>query len=152
MNKIIIVKYDSETLQTEIIIDGQEFDTSRINNKKIDVWAYPFVLRKVKWNGFYNEMVEALNGEKEFKLIFEGMPEALDELKEAWEDAPVSIISKEMTLVKIIYDENFLETKILINDEPFDTSRINGMEIEDWIYPFVVKKINGKVFLMNSQK
>ena len=87
-------------------------------------------------------MVEALDGEKEFKLVFEGSDEALNELKEAWEDAPVTVVSgNEENIVVIAYDESTLKTEITINDNPFDTSRINGKEIEDWIYPFLIRKI-----------
>ena len=142
MGRTVKVVYHADTLQTEITVDGEPFDTSRINGKEIDVWAYPFMLRKIKWNGFYEEMVEALNGEKEFDLIFEGSEKALAELKEAWEDAPISIITQEnLPLVKITYNENPLITEILIDGKVFDTSKIKDMEIEDWVYPFLVKKI-----------
>ena len=143
MRKIVKVTYNSESLHTEIVVDGQSFDTSRINGKEIADWAYPFMMRKVKWNGFYDEMVEALGGEKTFDLIFDGSEEALNELKEAWEDAPVNVISEENVgnNVVIEYDESTLNTTITVNGTPFDTSRINGKEIEDWVYPFMVRKV-----------
>lgn len=143
MAKTVKVTYNADTLQTTITVDGQPFDTSRINGKEIEDWAYPFMMRKVKWNGFYDEMVEALGGDKEFNLLFEGSEEALAELKEAWEDAPVTIISEEESgnIVVIEYDENTLTTNITVNGQPFDTSRINGREIEDWIYPFMMRKV-----------
>lgn len=143
MRKIVKVTYNSESLHTDIVVDGQAFDTSRINGKEIADWAYPFMMRKVKWNGFYDEMVEALGGEKTFDLIFDGSEEALNELKEAWEDAPVNVISEENVgnNVVIEYDESTLNTTITVNGTPFDTSRINGKEIEDWVYPFMVRKV-----------
>ena len=143
MSKVVKVTYNAETLLTEITVDGQSFDTSRINGKEIADWAYPFMMRKVKWNGFYDEMVEALGGENEFDLVFEGSEEDLNELKEAWEDAPVTIISGEDSgnTVVIEYDENSLTTDITVNGQPFDTSRINGKEIEDWVYPFMMRKV-----------
>ena len=52
------------------------------------------MIRKVKWDGFYDEMVDALDGETEFNLVFEGSEDALSELKEAWEDAPVTVIDE----------------------------------------------------------
>ena len=64
MGRTVKVVYHADTLQTEITVDGEPFDTSRINGKEIDVWAYPFMLRKIKWNGFYEEMVEALTEKK----------------------------------------------------------------------------------------
>lgn len=143
MSKVVKVTYNSESLQTEILVDGQAFDTSRINGKEIADWAYPFMMRKVKWNGFYDEMVEALGGEKTFDLIFDGSEEALNELKEAWEDAPVNVISEDNVgnNVVIEYDESTLNATITVNGTPFDTSRINGKEIEDWVYPFMVRKV-----------
>ncbi len=143
MSKTVKVTYNADTLQTTITVDGQPFDTSRINGKEIADWAYPFMMRKVKWNGFYDEMVEALGGDKEFNLIFEGSEESLAELKEAWEDAPVTIISEEESenIVVIEYDEKTLTTNITVNGQPFDTSRINGKEIEDWVYPFMMRKV-----------
>ncbi len=143
MNKTVKVTYNADTLQTTITVDGNPFDTSRISGKEIADWAYPFIMRKIKWNGFYDEMVEAIGGDKEFNLIFEGSDEALAELKEAWEDAPVKIVSGEDcgNIVVIEYDDNTLTTNITVNGQHFDTSRINGKEIADWVYPFIIRKI-----------
>ncbi|MBO5572045.1 MAG: sel1 repeat family protein [Ruminococcus sp.] len=142
MSKKICVNYNADTLETQITINDMPFDTSRINGKEIADWAYPFMVRKVRWDGFYDEMVAALGGEKAFDLVFEGSDEALAELKEAWEDAPVNVISGEQgNTVSIIYDADALATEITVNGQPFDTSRINGKEIEDWVYPFMMRKI-----------
>lgn len=143
MAKTVKVLYNADTLETEITVDGREFDTSRINGKEIEDWAYPFMIRKVRWNGFYDEMVEALGGDKEFNLVFEGSEDSLAELKEALEDAPVTIISDEdnENIVVIEYDEDSLTTSITINGQAFDTSRIDGKEIADWIYPFIIRKV-----------
>lgn len=144
MPKTVKVIYHDDTLETEITVDGQPFDTSRIKGREIADWAYPFVLRKIKWSGFYLEMFEALGGERAFNLIFEGSPEALAELKESWETEPVTVISEESSdadTVMIDYDESALQTIITINNQPFDTSRINGREIADWVYPFMMRKV-----------
>ena len=143
MPKTVKVVYDPDTLKTSITVDGEEFDTSRIDGREIEDWAYPFMMRKVRWNGFYDEMVEALNGEKEFNLVFEGSDNALAELKESWEDAPVTIISNgngENTVL-IDYDEDNLKTSITINGQAFDTTRIDGREIADWVYPFMIRNV-----------
>lgn len=143
MAKTVKVSYNADTLETVITVDGREFDTSRINGKEIADWAYPFMIRKIRWNGFYDEMVESLGGDKEFNLVFEGSEDALAELKEAWEDAPVTIISEENgeNTVLIEYDEDNLKTTITINGQAFDTSRIDGREIADWVYPFMIRKV-----------
>ena len=142
MSKIIKVSYNADTLKTAIVVDGKDFDTSRINGKEIADWAYPFMVRKMRWDGFYDEMVAALGGEKAFDLVFEGSDEALAELKEAWEDAPVNVVSGEQgNKVSIIYDADARTTEITVNGQPFDTSRINDKEIEDWVYPFMMRKV-----------
>lgn len=142
MSKTVKVTYNADTLETTIIVDGKDFDTSRINGKEIADWAYPFMVRKVRWDGFYDEMVKVLGGEKAFDLIFEGSDEALAELKEAWEDAPVNVVSGEQeNTVAIAYDADALTTEIIVNGQPFDTSRINGKDIEDWVYPFMMRKV-----------
>ena len=51
MAKTVKVTYNAETLETSITIDGNPFDTSRIDGKEISDWAYPFMIRKVRWNG-----------------------------------------------------------------------------------------------------
>ena len=141
-NKVEVI-YDDKTLETLITVNGKSFDTSRINGKEIADWAYPFMMRKVRWNGFYEEMVQALGGQKDFDLVFEGSDEALAELREAWENAPVNVVSGSSTenVVVIVYDENTLTTEITVNGQPFDTSRINGKEIADWVYPFMMRKV-----------
>lgn len=142
MSKTVKVTYNADTLETTIVVDGKNFDTSRINGKEIADWAYPFMVRKVRWDGFYDEMVNALGGEKAFDLVFEGAEEALAELKEAWEDAPVNVVSGEQgNTVSIAYDADARTTEITVNGQPFDTSRINGKEIEDWVYPFMMRKV-----------
>lgn len=144
MSKIVKVEYDATKPETKITADGKEFDTSRIRGKEIEDWAYPFMVRKVTWDGFYDEMVKALDGEKQFDLVFSGSEEALAELKEALGDAPVTIKQEAEdsgSVVVIEYDEKSLSTDITVNGEPFDTSRIKGREIEDWVYPFMMRKV-----------
>lgn len=144
MSKIVKVEYDATKPETKITADGKEFDTSRIRGKEIEDWAYPFMVRKVTWDGFYDEMVKALDGEKQFDLVFSGSEEALAELKEALGDAPVTIKQEAEdsgSVVVIEYDEKSLSTDITVNGEPFDTSRIKDREIEDWVYPFMMRKV-----------
>lgn len=142
MAKTVKVTYNSETLETTIVVDGKNFDTSRINGKEIAVWAYPFMMRKVSWNGFYEEIVQALDGQEAFDLVFEGSEEALAELKEVWENAPVNVVSDDEENVVIInYNAESLTTEITVNGQNFDTSRINGKEIEDWVCPFMMRKV-----------
>ena len=137
----VTVKYDDQSFETEITVNGQPFDTSRIAGKEITDWAYPFMFRRIKWNGFYDEMVAALGGAKEFDLVFEGSDAALAELRESWENAPVNVVSGRSNTVSIFYDADSLKTEITVNGQPFDVSRISGMDIEDWAHPFMMRKV-----------
>ncbi|MDE6835179.1 MAG: sel1 repeat family protein [Ruminococcus sp.] len=107
----VIVRYDENNLTTEITVNGKSFDTSRIYGIEIVYWAYPFMIRNVHWKGFYDEMVEALDGEKEFNLVFEGSAESLVELKEALKDKPVKVIAGESSIkpITIISGESFID-------------------------------------------
>lgn len=142
MAKTVKISYNADSLKTTITVDGKEFDTSRIDGREIEDWAYPFQIRKVKWNGFYDEMVAALGGEKAFDLVFDGSDESLAELKEALEDVPVKIVKEaKKSEVIIKYDSDSLKTTITVDGKEFDTSRIDGREIEDWVYPFQMRKV-----------
>ena len=142
MAKTVKISYNADSLKTTITVDGKEFDTSRIDGREIEDWAYPFQIRKVKWNGFYDEIVAALGGEKAFDLVFDGSDESLAELKEALEDVPVKIVKEaKKSEVIIKYDSDSLKTTITVDGKEFDTSRIDGREIEDWVYPFQMRKV-----------
>ena len=142
MAKTVKISYNADSLKTTITVDGKEFDTSRIDGREIEDWAYPFQIRKVKWNGFYDEIVAALGGEKAFDLVFDGSDESLVELKEALEDVPVKIVKEaKKSEVIIKYDSDSLKTTITVDGKEFDTSRIDGREIEDWVYPFQMRKV-----------
>ena len=93
IRKTVRVEYCSNPVSVKITADGKNFDTSRIDGMDIALWAEPFLLKKVKWEGFYDEMVNALGGERTFELIFEGSGADLQILKEAWGSAPVIVVS-----------------------------------------------------------
>ena len=56
MNKTVNISYNADTLETTISADGKGFDTSRISGKTIEDWTYPFMVRKVKWDGIFDEL------------------------------------------------------------------------------------------------
>lgn len=46
------------------------------------------------------------------------------------------------TKVKINYLSDTKKLKISVDDKEFDTSRINGKDISEWAYPFIIKNIH----------
>ncbi|MCI7804812.1 MAG: hypothetical protein MR503_07035, partial [Oscillospiraceae bacterium] len=44
-------------------------------------------------------------------------------------------------IVKITYDDTLKQVSITYDSKKFDTSRIEGRDIADWLYPFIVKNV-----------
>jgi TPR repeat protein len=63
-------------------VDGKSFDTSRINGREIEDWVYPFMMRRVKWEGIFEELAKA-TGSENYTILFSGSEDALQALKEA---------------------------------------------------------------------
>ena len=68
-------------------MNGQPFDTSRINGKEIEDWVYPFMMRKIKWDGIFDEL-KAVLGTDEFDIQFSGTRAAM---KVLMEDCPETV-------------------------------------------------------------
>lgn len=81
MSKTVRVTYNADTLQTEITIDGQFFDTSRINGRPIDEWVYPFIVKKTRWNGIFQELASVV-GTDSYTIRFSGKTDSMFELME----------------------------------------------------------------------
>jgi hypothetical protein len=143
------VTYDHSAPSVEILVDGNPFDVSRLNGRTIDEWAYEFMFKGVHWHGFYSEIASLLDNGGAFTLIFEGEESALNILRETLKNEKVTIIHEtepKTANVVIEYTDNPITTKITIDGENFDTSRIDGRPIEEWVYPIMfrgVKEWNG---------
>ena len=135
MNKTIKVVYRTDDLSVEITTDDKTFDTSRISNRSISDWAYPFIVQKIRWNGFYEEMKEFLNGEEEFYVSFDGDEKSLAILKNALKDTKAKVAGTDNKVV-IVYKTEPLSTRITINGKVFDTTRLSNRSISDWVFPF----------------
>ncbi len=92
-NKVEVI-YDDKTLETLITVNGKSFDTSRINGKEIADWVYPFMMRKIKWDGIFEELAKVV-GSQEYTIKFSGSNAAMNELME---ECPETVaISKKKT-------------------------------------------------------
>lgn len=52
MSKTVKVTYNANILETTIVVDGRDFDTSHINGKEVENWVYPFILFFSNWLTF----------------------------------------------------------------------------------------------------
>lgn len=135
MSKTVKVRYQADAPSVEITVGDKTFDTTRIEGRTISDWAYPFIVQKIRWNGFYEEMKAFLNGEEEFYVRFEGDEKSLSILKNALNDTAAKVAGTDNKVV-ILYNSEPLSTKITINGKVFDTSRLDSRSISDWIFPF----------------
>ncbi len=49
-------------------------------------------------------------------------------------------------LVKVVYDGEINTTFITVNGVPFNTDRIDGREIEEWVFPFMIRNTSWNGF------
>ncbi len=77
-NKVVIL-YKREPLSTKITVNGKIFDTTRIQNRTIDEWVYPFQFNNVKWDGIFTEIENEL-GINTYEISFVGEQTDMKEL------------------------------------------------------------------------
>lgn len=139
MANIVKVEYDSESLVTKIIFNGEEFDTSRIENKKMEEWIYPFLIKGIRWKGFFNEIKEYNGNSDNFIVKFDGSEKYFKLLEKSLEGSNARIISSDNNVV-ILYKKEPLSTIITVNGKAFDTSRLAGRKIDEWVLPFEISE------------
>ncbi len=147
---VVKVIYDDTTLQVSIIADGNNFDTAPIAGMEMEDWIYPFMVRQVKWDGFYKEMskflsIHSLLSADSFTVIFNGSDNAFENFCSLLSDVPVKVIrpelEKTLPVVNIIYDSSSYTTSITIDDKSLEVPQIQGKKMEDWIYPFMFRGV-----------
>lgn len=140
MTPIIKIVCNEEKSNLSISYNDRQFDISRIADKKITEWAYPFCIKGVKWNGLYEELKAFIN-EAEYTVYFDGSSEDYDVLKTAFQDTPAKLVSTNNTVV-ILYSENPFTTRITVNGAVFDTTRIQNRSIDEWVNPICIRDLN----------
>ncbi len=137
MSVICKVEYIPEEKKTSITFDGQEVDCSRIQSKTIQEWAAPFLLKGIRWRGFLQEMKLLNNGNDDFVVQFHGSDSDMEILRNTLRDSNVRVISSENNVV-LFYQSQPLMTRITVNGKPFDTSRLEGRSIDEYVYAFEI--------------
>lgn len=132
--KNVFIKYDKMSNDIEVSAGDKSLDTQAITNMSIEQWAYPFMSNGKKWEGIYREICN-LSGEEAFTIYFSGDDASYDVLRLVMEENPVGWkrINSDVTL---IYKEDPLMTKVMLNGRVVDTALIQNRSIEEWINPF----------------
>lgn len=134
MAKKVKIQYTAEPPHTEITADGMQMDTSRIEGRRLEEWAYPFFIQKVQWNGISEEL-KAFTGTDDVHIQFQGTEAEMRILRDAVKNTPMKVAGTDNRVV-IFYRRDNLTTRITVNGKIFDTSRIQNRSIEEWIGPF----------------
>lgn len=140
MGKTVKIKYDSNTFETRIMVGERIFDTSRINGKEISDWAYPFIVKNIRWNGIYDELKSFVGETEKFQIQFDGAEKDLDVLRTALKDTSVRVAGMNNKVV-ILYKREPLTTKITVNGKVFDTSKLQNRYIDEWVSPFQFRDV-----------
>lgn len=139
MSSIVKIKYDARTLSTTIVIDGKLFDTSKINGKPLEEFAYPFKKNSTIWYGLQKEITNITNSD-DIEIEFDGDPASLEELKAALPNVKINS-GASANLVVVIYNQAQLTTRIIVNGKPVDTSKIQNRAFEEIIVPITIAEI-----------
>ena len=139
MNKIVKIKYNSEVPSAEITFEENRMDVSRIAGRKIEEWAYPFIVKNIRWNGICDELKE-FTGSNEITIQFSGTDKEMGILKDAVKNTAIKVAGTNNKVV-IIYKKEPFSTKITVNGKIFETSKIQNRTIDEWIYPFQFREI-----------
>lgn len=140
MTPIVKITYDSSNRKLSVTYADRPLDVSKIADKTISEWAYPFCIKGVKWNGLYEEL-RSFVGEDEFTVYFDGSSDDFDVLKNALQDTKAKLVNTNNTVV-ILYSENPFTTRITVNGAVFDTTRIQNRSIDEWINPICIRELN----------
>jgi len=137
--KKIRIRYNNETKAVDIISEGNAFNCSKITGMEIDEWCEPFMLRGVEWLGIYEELKNYYN-EESFSIVFWGDKNSLEILRKTLAEKNIQVEGLE-NVVFILYNGNERSTKITVNGNVFDTSRLENRSIDEWIDPFQINNI-----------
>lgn len=87
-NNIVTILYNENPFTTRITVNGNVFNTARIQNRSIDEWINPIQIRDLQWNGIFEEITEFIStdiykiyfvGKQEFmKLLIDKCPKNVD--------------------------------------------------------------------------
>lgn len=73
-NNIVTILYNENPFTTRITVNGNVFNSARIQNRSIDEWINPIQIRDLQWNGIFEELSEFI-GTDIYKIYFVGKQE-----------------------------------------------------------------------------
>ena len=139
MKSIVKMVYKKDLNILKISCNEKAFDVSRIKDIPIEQWVFPFCSKGVKWNGLYEEL-KAFTESNDFMLHFDSDDTSFEIVKYAFAETPAKLIGTN-NIVTILYSENPFTTKIAVNGNVFNTTRIQNRSIDEWINPIQIRDL-----------
>lgn len=139
MKPIVKITYQKESNELKISCADKTFDTSRIKDMSIEQWIFPFCSKGIKWNGLYEEL-KAFTESEDYILHFDSDETSFEIVKYAFSETPVRLVGTN-NIVTIIYNENPFTTKITVNGNVFNTTRIQNRSIDEWLKPIQIRDL-----------
>lgn len=139
MENTVEIIYRKQTNELNIRYGDKIFDTSLIKDIPLEQWVFPFYAKGTRWRGLYEEL-KLFTGNDTFVLHFNSDKDSFVTVKHALNDTPVKLVGAN-NIVTIIYHENPITTKIVINGNVLDTNSIENRYIDEWIAPIQIRGI-----------
>ena len=139
MESIVKMVYKKDLNVLTISCNEKVFDISRIKDFPIEQWVFPFCSIGTKWNGLYEEL-KAFTQSSDFILHLDSDDTSFEIVKYALLETPVKLISIN-NIVTILYNENPFTTRITVNGNVFNTTRIQNRSIDEWINPIQIRDL-----------
>ena len=70
-NNNVVILYSENPFTTKVNVNGEVFDTARIQNRSIEEWSKPIEQRGLEWKGIFKELEEFI-GTDEYNVQFMG--------------------------------------------------------------------------------
>lgn len=139
MKPIVKITYQKESNELKISCADKTFDIARIKDITIEQWVFPFCSKGVKWNGLYEEL-KTFTESEDFILHFDSDETSFEIVKYALAETPARLVGTN-NIVTIIYNENPFTTKIAVNGNVFNTTRIQNRSIDEWLKPIQIRDL-----------
>jgi len=63
LENVVNIVYNGLEKTTDITVNGNMFDTTRLRNRTIEEWIHPFKVKNMEWNGIFEELRDYLGTE-----------------------------------------------------------------------------------------
>ncbi len=107
-NTVVTLIYSENPFTTKILINGKQFDTTKIQNRSIDEWMSPINTRGIQWLGIFAELENYLHSTT-YTIYFVGEQKDMEFLVKNCPDT-VNVFYRDPKVVQMTYRSNRFNT------------------------------------------